>query len=114
MRIHYDADNSEDLAKTPILASIFNVFGCLVALATTLVVIAAFSSGEKIAHIPLALLIGGAGGLVALVFFGIGQLLVSIARIELYASTEKNAAILHSLHKIEGHLASMREVGRDA
>jgi len=34
-------------------------------------------------------------------FLGVAQLLMSIAKIEFYASTQKNQAILRSLHNIE-------------
>lgn len=114
MSISYDSRTSDTEAKRPILASLFNALGWLQVLCTAFLVFAAVSSGEKIASIPVALVIGGTGGLVALASFGVAQILTIIARIEYHTSNEKNDAILRSLHKIEGHLAAIREKGKNA
>jgi len=114
MSIRYDTAATEPAMKTPILASLFNAIGWFVVLATAFLVIAAFSRQDKIASIPAVFVIGGSGGLIALAFLGTGQVLTSIANIEFYASTQKNEAILVSLHKIEGHLAALRENKKDA
>jgi hypothetical protein len=87
---------------TPILASIFTALGGLIVIATILVVVVSYPKDEKIMAVPTVLIIGGSGGFTALVFFGIAQVLRSIALIEHHASREKNEAILHSLHRIEG------------
>ena len=109
MSIRYDADGSDRAMKTPLLASLFRAIGALAVLGTALLVFATLSQGQKIASVPAAFIVGGVGGLLSIAFFGVGQVLTSIARIEYYSSTEKNEAILHSLHKIEGHLAAIRE-----
>ena len=109
MSIKYDSDGYSAKAKTPILASIFNAVGWLVVLATALLVVAAFTREEKVMSVPTVLIVSGSGGFVALIFFGIAQVLESIAKIEYHACREKNEAMLHSLHKIEGHLEALRE-----
>lgn len=98
-----------DEIKTPILVSIFRAFGVVATLATALTVSAALRDGRSIASIPVAIIVAICGFLIVLVFFGVAQLLMSIARIEFYASREKHEAILHSLHRIEQQLETSGE-----
>src|SRR5688572_13590645 len=69
----YELDGSDRAMKTPILASMFNVAGAIVTLVTMLAVLSSVSQGEKLASIPVALIVGGTGGLAALGFFGTAQ-----------------------------------------
>jgi flagellar motor component MotA len=112
MILRYDSDGQEVTIKTPILVSLFRALGWLVVIATVFVAVAMVRLDRELFSIPAVFIVSGSGGLVALVFFGGAQLLMSIARIEHHASTEKNEAILRSLHKIEGHLEALRSEKR--
>ena len=110
MSTNYDrGDGGFGAQKTPILASIFTAVGWLVVASTVLLSVVSFQAEQKLLAVPAVLIFGGCGGFVALIFFGIAQVLESIAKIEYHTSCEKNEAILNSLHKIEGHLAAIRE-----
>jgi len=109
MLINSSSDITEFELKTPILVSLFRALGGLIVLATILLVIASIKTEQTMLSIPAGFIVGGCGGLISLVFFGVAQLLMSIAKIEFYASTQKNQAILRSLHNIENHLESLRK-----
>jgi hypothetical protein len=98
---------------TPILVSVFRAVGWLVAIATAIFVAAVFASENKLLSVPTALIAVGSGGITALIFFGIAQVLQGFANIEHYASHEKNEAVLSSLHRIEGLLEAMRGDKKD-
>lgn len=111
MQLRYDADEDERPLRTPILVSLFRAVGVVILLATALFALTALHTQQAIANIPVAAVIGAAGVLVSLVPFGIAQVILLVAKIEYNTATQKDAAILHSLHKIEGHLKGVAAAG---
>jgi len=93
--------------RTPILAGFYKIVAWLVLIATVLLF--AFSVRGDRTAIPVLVSMAASGVLASLLAFGIAQVIEYIAKIEYHASSEKNDAILRSLHKIEAHLQAIRE-----
>jgi hypothetical protein len=108
MILNYESDGAEVAMKTPILVSLFRAVGWLIVVATVLSAVAMVRLDRQLLSVPAVFVTSGCGGLLALVFLGIAQVLMSVARIEFHACTQKNEAMLRSLHKIEGHLEALR------
>jgi len=97
--------------QTPILAAFCRITGSLTLLATVLFTMVAFR--DK-APLPTLIVTPVVGVLASFVAFGIAQVIAYVAKIEYHTSSEKNEAILRSLHQIEGHLQAIRDTNQKA